>query len=422
MRFSKRTDKQPAPYFVGRRDVIAGIEDTVDKMRQLIASREVVDKVDIPTNLSTEFTWLVRGAPGAGKSSLQHHLQQRWTKRANSPISILLEPTILDDEDELTKVIANAIRSDGAADLGRIQTLELAGGLKIPGIGVSVKNTETRSLDSLTLRDLWRLYDRSVVDYIRRHLSMNYRHEISELRPVVLLIDEIQSLTVQGEKLLSRIHLGRHGLPIMAVLAGLAWSRSRLKDAGISRMSSGHVRTLGPLTEAEATGAVHLLLEDYEIEGFRDAVVARKIALWSDGWPQHLHNYMCVLAAELVNRKGDLAAVDENRIREAGDRVRKDYYMERLDDSPITACINLLADTAELIGSDGCDESVILGLLRRRPWHDERDPADSMPQDMKPQAFIGEMIRAGIIHREKRRITIPIPSFRQYLIDSSLSG
>ncbi len=123
IRFSKRTDKQPALYFVGRRDVIAGIEDTVDEMRRLIADREMTNNVDIPTNLSDEFTWLVQGAPGAGKSSLQNHLQQRWAKRADGPISILLEPSILDDENELTKVIANAIRRNGAADLGRIHIL-----------------------------------------------------------------------------------------------------------------------------------------------------------------------------------------------------------------------------------------------------------------------------------------------------------
>ncbi len=415
--FSERSDKEEALYFVGRRGLITGIEKTVGQMRRLVAGKEVSDLVSSGLNLSDQRTWLVQGAPGAGKSALLSNLQRIWAEQKDGPVSVRVDYLELENESELIKTIANAIRSDGAAILNSFQTRELEGGLKFWGSGVGVKATETKKSESLTFRHLWRLYDKRLPDFIWKRLPARFKPKVSTLQLVVLTIDEIQNLTSQGEKLLSRIHLGEHGFPIVAVLAGLAWSRSRLNDAGISRLSKGHVRTLEPLSEAEAAEAVRLLLEQYEIEGFQDAPVARKIAMWSDGWPQHLHNYMCVLATELVNRKGDLAAVDEKRIREEGSRMRNDYYMERLDDSRIRACVNLLADIAEMIGNDGCDESVLLRFLRSRPWDDERDPADSMPQDMKPQGFINEMTRTGIIHSEDDRIRIPIPSFRQHLIN-----
>ncbi len=421
-RFSKRTDKQPALYFVGRRDILTGIEDTVGEMRRLIDGREMSDIIRSRTNLSDELTWLVQGAPGAGKSALLSHLRQSWAQRSAGPISIRVSTKDLKDEAGLTAVIADYIRSGGADYLNRIKNLEMEGGPDLGVIGVNIRNAETKPRGALTLRHLWRLYDRSLMETVRDHLPERYRSALPVLRPVVLTIDEIQNLRPEGEELLSYLHLGEHGLPIMMVLAGLAWSQSRLAEAGISRLSEGQMRTLAPLSESEAAESVRHLLEAHQIKGFEDAAIAGKIAAWSNGWPQHLHNYMCVLAQELRDNDCNLIRVDEARVRGAGDLMRKNHYVNRLISSRITACANLLADIAEVIGKDGCDESMILKLLRKRPWDEERDPAETMSQDMKPQEFIGEMIRAGIIHRENDRVIMPIPSFQQHLIDRRLSN
>ena len=83
-------------------------------------------------------------------------------------------------------------------------------------------------------------------------------------------------------------------------------------------------------------------------------------------------------------------------------------------------CFNLLADVAETIGRDGCTENIILAMLREHRWDNERDPAEIMPENMTPREFIDEMSQSGIVHSESRRIIIPIPSFRQYLINGRL--
>ncbi len=412
-----RTDKEHALYFVGRQDIIAGIENTVAELQESITGRTAAEPFAADVTLSDQRTWLVQGAPGAGKTALQTHLRQVWGKRENGPIAMQMSIRDLKDESVLTQKIADRISHRGAALLTQVRNLELAGRLTLEGGEIGVKTDKAKQSETLCLDDLWRLYDRGLWARIRSHLSDQFRPVASALRPVVLLFDEIQKLHPQGEELLLHLHLGAHGLPMVAMLAGLAWSEARLADAGISRFSRGHVRTLSPLTETEAADAVHCLLREHGIKG---PDIAGKIARWSNGWPQHLQNYIGVLAGEVADRKGDLTQLDETRIRREGDLARKIYYQERLTDSRITACENLLAEVAEMIGEGGTKESTLLSLLDDRSWDVKLHPADKMPQDMKPREFIDEMIKSGIIHRESRHIMIPIPSFRQYLIDGRM--
>ncbi len=421
-RISRRTDKAHALYFVGRRDIMAGIQDTVSDMQELIGDRSPAEIAESGINLSDQLTWLVQGAPGAGKSALQSHFELTWAGQLDKPVAVRMDADELSDETSLTELIANKVRKNGAEILNRIRVLELGGGFRWFGLGGEVKTTESQQRSPLKLRDLWRLYDKGLSDFIKEqfHEKYNLEQTAAKFRPVVLMIDEVQNLRSEGERLLERVHLGKHGLPMFAVLAGLSWSRTRLRKAGISRFAKGHVRTLGPLAEDEVVEAVRRLLEGHDIAGFQDAEMAKKIAEWSNGWPQHLHNYMCVLASELAAKDGELDKVDQDKIRTVGDHDRWVYYEERLQDSGIRACFNLLADVAETIGQDGCTENVILGMLSHHRWDDERDPAETMPENMIPQEFIDEMAQSGIIHNEHSLITIPIPSFRQHLIDKRL--
>ena len=422
-RIARRSDKAYALYFVGRQDIIAGIEDTVSDMRELIGGKSPAEITESGVNLSDQLTWLVQGAPGAGKSALQSHFELSWAKQVDKPVAVRMDTGDIDDEVSLTELIANRIKKGGAEILNRIRVLELGGGYRWFGLGGDVRTTESQQRGPLTLRDLWRLYDKGLPDFIKEqfHEKYNLEQTAAKFRPVVLMIDEIQNLRPEGERLLERIHLGKHGLPIFAVLAGLAWSKLRLAEAGISRLSDEHVKTLGPLAKEEAGEALRRMLEEHDIAGFQDAGIVGKIAEWSNGWPQHLHNYMRAFAGELADKEGELGKVDEAEIRKVGDGRRKNYYVQRLTSSSIRACFNLLADVAEMIGEDGCREDELLRTLNSRFWEQSAEPAEVMPMDMKPQEFIDEMIRSGIVHNEAERITIPIPSFRQHLINRRLN-
>ena len=321
---SERSDKAPALYFVGRQDVLSGIEKTIGQIEKLIGNKSPAEIAESGINLSDQLTWLVQGAPGAGKTALHSHLRMTWAKQTDGPIAFRINTKDLKNEVSLTELIANNIKKGGAEMLNSIRVLELGGGFRWFGLGADVKTTESQQKSPLTLRDLWRLYDKDLFDSIKEqfHEQFNSEQTAAKFRPVVLLIDEVQALESDEESMLRHLHLGDHGLPILVVMAGLAWSRTRLREAGISRLAKGHVKTLGPLGEEEVAEAVRRMLEEHDIEGFQDADIAGKIAKWSNGWPQHLSNYMCVLASELAAKDGELSMIDEDKVRTVGDKDR----------------------------------------------------------------------------------------------------
>ncbi len=126
---------------------------------------------------------------------------------------------------------------------------------------------------------------------------------------------------------------------------------------------------------------------------------------------------MAGLANQLNANNFDLARVNEAAVRSFGDRCRMQYYQDRLDDSQIVDSSQLLADVVRLIGPNGCTRLELLSFLRGRSWETGPDSESVMPEDMEPMEFIEAMVAAGMVHRVDTTLTIPISSFRQYLID-----
>ncbi len=234
------------------------------------------------------------------------------------------------------------------------------------------------------------------------------------------MIDEVQVFKPEDVALLFKLHNGKHGLPILAVLAGLAYSKSLLAKEKISRFATSngrsHVQTLGPLQAGEAAEAVRTMLNGYRIKGRNNSDLPDKIGEWSNEWPQHLFHYMAGLANQLKDNNFDLANVDEAAVRSFGDGCRMQYYNGRLDDSSISKCTLLLAEVAQTIGASGYHLADLEAMLEDRVWEKSNIRA-TMPKNMEPTEFIDAMIFAGMVHRVDTTLTIPIPSFRQYLID-----
>ena len=70
-KFVRIRDRSDPPYFVGRKDVIADIEDTCRAMWKNHRAGVPQDK---------GITRIIHGAPGAGKTSLIGHFDQRWSR------------------------------------------------------------------------------------------------------------------------------------------------------------------------------------------------------------------------------------------------------------------------------------------------------------------------------------------------------
>ncbi len=330
-----------------------------------------------------------------------------------------IEPKDLNDESLVTRTITDCIIPEyGAEILNTVRTVEGRLGFSwfVKGEG---KATDSEQSSRLVLQDLARLYSKKAVAVSKRFLKgCSQRH--LKLRPIVVTIDEVQVFKSEEVALLFKLHNGKHGLPILAVFAGLAYSQSRLAEERISRfaMSNGrsHVQTLNPLEAGEGAEAVRAMLDGYRIKGRANSELPDKIGEWSNNWPQHLFHYMAGLAHQLKENNFDLARVDESAVRSFGDGCRMQYYRDRLDNSPIFYCKRLLAKVARLIGPDGCKRGEVFKMLSQRRWA-KGQYLTTMPEGMKPMEFMDAMIIAGMMHRVDATLTIPIPSFRQYLID-----
>ena len=114
------------------------------------------------------------------------------------------------------------------------------------------------------------------------------------------------------------------------------------------------------------------MLNGYEIKGRNESELPEKIEACSGGWPQHLEYYMVALAQQLSDNGYDLSRVDVS--------------------------------------------AVLLNMLCYREWEDGQHHS-TMPEGMSEEEFLQAMIVAGVVYRDFTTITIPIPSFRQYLID-----
>ena len=412
--FYTEGDKNSPQFFAGRQELISAIETTVDKLRN------DVKRLPISEVHPKQQTWLVQGAPGAGKTALQWYLRDRWLADKDGPVVVNALLGDLADRDKLTASIANKILPKGEDQLRTERTVSHTAGVQAK-LAASRTTSESIPRGALDLADLRRLYQKPRMHWFRRLLPFG-RRKVAEPRPVVLIIDEIQAMNSETDEVLHDLHVGVAGLPVIPLLAGLAWSRERLREAGISRFNTGqmsHVQTLTPLQPEEAAESVKLMLRAYYVTATDKE--AEDIACWiaglSDGWPQHLRHYMRALAGNLAANKGNLSALDRNWVQAEGDAKRQSYYLDRLQSLHIGTHTRLLVQVASTIGNEGCHYDKLVRLLRDKLWQRDLEHSEVMPEGMKPQEFIEELVQAGLIHRVVDEITIPIPSFRKFIMD-----
>ena len=390
--FALEDDRLPPPAFVGRRDIIADIERAV---AQAAAGGTAV----------RGRTRLVFGAPGAGKTALLYELARRWRARAadgdaSAPASVDCEPGDLASPIAFTEAVLSALISDSSHDVATSTTTEGGGG--VPGVaGLSVSRTTSvpSLVDSVRAgRTPWAAIREATQP---EHLT----------RPVVLLVDEAQNMPgdPSGDgrtHLLTEIHDGRHGLPIVAVLGGLGDSKQVMAKRGISRFARDAVHSLPPLTEDECADAVKRFLARHQIAGDEGALARwrRRIAEACNGWPQHLHNYLCGAAQALADAGGDLERAELDHALAAGDDWRQQYYDARLEG--VNANFPAVADVVGQIPESGAPTHRIV------EWCREATGSPAAGSDLHAR-----MIHDGVLQEMSGGlVTCPIPSFRRYIL------
>ena len=180
---------------------------------------------------------------------------------------------------------------------------------------------------------------------------------------IMLLVDEAQNLedTHHVRRHLDALHGGIRGNTHMLLACfGLASTEKCLRTLGLSRLASGHVRTIGPLSDEDASQVVidtlNAALSGYAFDRGAPDDVERKrwigkaadaILCESANFPHHLANG-CRGLAEIVLKEGVDAAPPIEALRRKCRGYRTDYYNARLLPwEPHTIALSLAFGTSE---------------------------------------------------------------------------
>ena len=288
-------------------------------------------------------TVVIQGVPGAGKTALLNEYSARVLAAADDSdkavVPVSLRPSDLDaPPGTIIQEIDRQFREFEAADDWRTMVNRVAGGASMLGHALFAAFTKrdfkdfrpsARAPDSLPVA----LDDYVAFRFDRRNST------------ILLLMDEAQNLP--DSKLvrthLDLLHGGIKGRT-RTVLAcfGLTNTTSRLRELGLSRLASDHVRSIGPLTDADAQHAVSGTL-DAAFAGFafhdgpfdesrREAWIGAAsgaILEESSNFPHHLANG-CRALARIVLAEGVGDQPPVQRLIDQCRDQRREYYDARL--------------------------------------------------------------------------------------------
>lgn len=410
--FAERGDREPSPFFAGRTKEIVRVAD-----RCVLALTRVTEE----GNPLAGATLLFQGAPGVGKSALLSEMEGLWIgerewQRGTAPPPVLPVPVklsatkVLDSEEAVVRAILDAAAPEVEAAAWTTRTAGASVGVGGPVLKADVKLGSAAAPRPLLFDDMTR-----------------YIPADAWLRPVCLMVDEIQDANAAAKDVLQALHLGVKGLPVVPVLAGLGSSADRLHEIGVSRPSRKSTFGLGALSSGDVSDAVTAMFDAFHVVGTED--LRRDWVRWlggcSEGWAQHLHNGMCALAEELAKTNGRLADVDGAAVAGLEAGWREESYMGRISRQMNSARRLVAGLLAGLPGDGGWaqdDTEWEIGRLARE--HGGRAPGWALPDGMTPQSFFSHLVHKGVFHQdpETRSYSCPIPSLRTRLVEYGQGG
>ncbi|MXW47478.1 MAG: ATP-binding protein [Gammaproteobacteria bacterium] len=408
-------DRNAPPYFAGRKRLLSDIEDAC----MAVWGRHEIKRTQIKGS-----TWMIYGAPGAGKSSILEYLQYAWQQGAymtldasgrerSGPTPALLncDSGELHSLEDFCEKLADFV-SKGQADKLFAQiskTMRVRGGGSVGFIEGSIEHERTKQYDAAKA-------SLSAIVNVLSHSKLK--------RPLVIGIDEAQNLPrdpLSPEGLFLRaMHANQVNLPVIVLLAGLSDTKMRIRELGLSRLSRDNVYSLNGLDTAEVAELKVGFCAHFEIDLDRHSDEFDALLQRTDGWAAHLQNCLQAFSEVYLEAQCKIEAVDFARVEQLSLASRMSYYHARRS--------NAMKDSEGLLGMlmeqlTGSEErGNVLDMIQRIADDNagSRSRIKKLPPGMSADDYYNDLIQSGALQeRDDDKVICPIPSFRQFLIESS---
>ena len=304
-------DRVINPFFVGRENIIARVNERVQRVNARRQER-------VKGGPAKGMMQLIQGAPGVGKTSVLNEIEHQCIQNltANPDVHRVI-PVIIGDSKRLSVEHVHQCLRNGVQD-----------------VMDRVGQGEVRAF----LRDLLNIVKDATILGIRfgrSASSVAERPRLPRNCTILLMIDEIQ--TVSGgpdgpaAEVLQFLENGSDGQPILPVLAGLSNSRRVLNRLGMSRVGGSAMFPMSTLTKKDVKAVTNLFIDRFGITASTDMQTRWACTLyrWSKGWPKHLQNGLAALGEELLVADGNLDQVNVMIAQKRASAMRNDYYRTR---------------------------------------------------------------------------------------------
>ncbi len=358
-------DRGPAPYFHGRTEII----DTFNRYINHYKSKQ-----------KGGTTFLIQGAPGAGKTALLDVLSKRAEEEkwrvAKISIKDLYTPAAL------------------AQSLGKSYTVDHEQAAK-----VGVKFVEGGYVRSVAGHATPKEILRNLAPKEGLILVLDEAHRMNKI-PV-----DSERHTITGDTL-DVIHNGDVGKPVMLLTAGLGTTQSAFRKLGISRFVKDCSVGLGALREESERKVIRdWLTKDGGAKG-DPAPWIDAIAKEAHGWPQHILSYMDPAVAYLESNHRRMTDEGLRIVLEKGAEFRKNYYETRAKEIDVEQRQSLTRSLAHVPLGGTTTRTSIMTILN-----------EEYPPEVADNLF-SQALEQGIIDKRKGGYYgVPIPTMQTWLVE-----